>query len=173
MFYQITKEGSSAKLELLLARGFVYLKDPRAESLLNKFESNPETKSEATILRAIGLRNNQELEEAADVLGSALESSEAGLMLGKIHWKLGDYKHSLMAFLKGIHSDPHNWECLVYLGDYYQRHGDDPERARKCYQKALQINPASEKAGIGLSTAYRLLKNSVRISKRISEIGER
>lgn len=121
------------------------------------------TKVEATVLRAIHLKNQRKLDEALDVVGSALENSEAWLMLGKINWETGDYSHSLMAFLKGIHADPYNWECLVYLGQYYQRNVNDIERSRKCYQKALQINPNSEQAGIGLSTAYRLLKNGVSI----------
>ncbi|XP_012257142.2 tetratricopeptide repeat protein 37 isoform X1 [Athalia rosae] len=157
---QMTSEDSSTKIELLLARAYIYLQDPKAESLLDKLDSEPETKVEATVLRAIGLKNSQKLEEAADFLGSALESSEAWLILGKIHWEIRDYSHSLMAFLKSIHADRYNWECLVYLGHYYQRHGNDPEKSQRCYSKALQINPDSKEAGIGLSTAYRLLKNS-------------
>ncbi|CAD6233381.1 GSCOCG00007165001-RA-CDS [Cotesia congregata] len=99
-------------------------------------------------------------EEAIDVLGAILDTSEAWLILGTIYWKMSNYSHSLMAFLKGIHADPNDWECLVYLGHYYREHGNDLEKSRKCYQKALRINPNSEEAGSGLSTAYRLLKNT-------------
>ncbi|XP_046485171.1 superkiller complex protein 3 isoform X1 [Neodiprion pinetum] len=157
---RISRDSSSHKFKLILARVRVQLEDPKANDLLKELENYSETKVEATVLKAIALKNQKKLDEAADVLGSALENSEAWLVLGKIHWEMGDYNHSQMAFLKGIHADPYNWECLVYLGHYYQRYGKDLERCRKCYQKALQINPASEEAGIGLSTAFRLLKNS-------------
>ncbi|XP_046597387.1 tetratricopeptide repeat protein 37 isoform X2 [Neodiprion lecontei] len=157
---RISRDSSSHKFKLILARVRVQLEDPKANDLLKELENYSETKVEATVLKAIALKNQKKLDEAADVLGSALENSEAWLVLGKIHWEMGDYNHSQMAFLKGIHADPYNWECLVYLGHYYQRYGKDLERCRKCYQKALQINPASEEAGIGLSTAFRLLKNN-------------
>ncbi|XP_015592231.1 tetratricopeptide repeat protein 37 [Cephus cinctus] len=153
-------EAPSNKLLVLLARAYILLGDSRGLALLDHLESEPETKVEATILRAIHLKNCKNLEEAADVLGSVLETSEAWLMLGKIYWDMFNYRHSLMAFLKGIHADPYNWECLIYLGHYYREHGNDLERSRRCYQKALVINPSSEQAGIGLSTAYRLLKNT-------------
>ncbi|XP_023290658.1 tetratricopeptide repeat protein 37 [Orussus abietinus] len=149
----------SPKLKLLLARCYVMLDAPTVEDVLHNLESDSETKLESTILRAIHLERQKKFEEAADVLGSALETSEAWLNLGKIHWAMSDYSHSLMAFLKGIHMDTFNWECLVYLGHYYRERGNDLERSRRCYQKALQINPYSEDAGVGLSTAYRLLKN--------------
>lgn len=152
---------SSTKRQLIITRAYVNLGDPKAQEILDKLSNDPETKTEAAILKAINLKSEHNLEEAADVLGSALETPEAWLTLGKIHWAMSDFGHSLMAFLKGIHADPYNWECFVYLGHYYREHGNDVERARKCYQKALQINSNSEEAGIGLSTAYRLLKSSV------------
>ncbi|XP_046745121.1 tetratricopeptide repeat protein 37 isoform X2 [Diprion similis] len=157
---RISRDSSSHKFKLILARVRVHVEDPKANELLKELQNHSETKVEATILKAIALKNQKKLDEAADVIGSALENSEAWLVLGKIHWEMGDYNHSQMAFLKGIHADPYNWECLVYLGHYYQQYGKDLERSQKCYQKALQINPASEEAGIGLSTAFRLLKNS-------------
>lgn len=116
------------------------------------------------MLHAMDLLQKRHLEEAADVLGSILETSEAWLTLGKIHWEMADYGYSLMAFLKGIRADPNNWECLVYLGRYHQEHSKDYDRSRKCYQKALQINPNSEQAGSGLSLVHRLLKNNVSIN---------
>lgn len=150
-------------MKLLLARAYVLLEDSRAEDLLETLECDEETRIEATILRALALKNRKNYQEAADVLGSALETSEAWAMLGEINWLLAEYGHSLMAFLKGIHADPNNWHCLLYLGHYYRERGNDLEKSRKCYQKALRINPDSDEAGVGLSTAFRLLKNTVDI----------
>lgn len=78
---------------------------------------------------------------------------------------MAEYNYSLMAFLNGIKGDRYNWECLAYLGDYYRKYGNDMKRSRRCYQTALQINPNSEQAGIGLSTVYRHLKDQVSITR--------
>ncbi|XP_011495670.1 PREDICTED: tetratricopeptide repeat protein 37 [Ceratosolen solmsi marchali] len=147
----------SVKSSILRAHLYVLLRDPRAKDLINKLKDNPDTKVEAILLHAIDLLQQRHLEEAADVLGSILETSEVWLTLGKIHWEMADYGHSLMAFLKGIRADSNNWECLVYLGQYHQKHTKDYERSRKCFQKALQINPNSEEVGIGLSLVHKLL----------------
>lgn len=129
--------------------------------MLNSLETYNEIKLQALIIKALHLKKHKQLEEAIDVLELALENSEAWLLFGKIYWEMEDYNHSLMAFLNGIQADRNNWECMVYLGRYYREHGNDIERSRRCYHAALKINPNSEEAGIGLSTAYRLLKNTV------------
>ncbi|XP_034193237.1 superkiller complex protein 3 [Osmia lignaria lignaria] len=153
------KKYASAKLELVCARIAILLDDPDVHIKLNNLESKFETKVQANILRAFYLKRHKQFEEAVNSLDSALETSEAWLLLGTIYWEMAEYNYSLMAFLNGIKTDRYNWECLVYLGHYYREHGNDIERSRRCYQTALQINPNSEEAGIGLSTAYRLLKN--------------
>ncbi|XP_014213900.1 tetratricopeptide repeat protein 37-like [Copidosoma floridanum] len=150
----------SVKSHILRAHLCVLLNDSCAINLIQNLKNNPGTKTEGTILHAIYLLQEKHLEEAADVLGSILESSEAWMILGKIHWEMSDYGHSLMAFLKAICADPNNWECLVYLGQYHQEQSKDYERSRKCYQKALQINPNSNQAGIGLSLVHKFLKNT-------------
>ncbi|XP_017884078.1 tetratricopeptide repeat protein 37 [Ceratina calcarata] len=150
----------SAELELIRARIKILLNQSYAISdALNALESQRETIVQANILRALYLKQNKQFDEAINVLDSALESSEAWLLLGTIYWEMTEYNYSLMAFLNGIKADRYNWKCLVYLGHYYSKYGNDMERSRRCYQTALQINPNSEEAGIGLSTAYRVLKN--------------
>lgn len=150
----------SAELELIRARIKILLCQSYAISdALNDLESRRETIGQANILRALYLKQNKQFDDAINVLDSALESSEAWLLLGTIYWEMTEYNYSLMAFLNGIKADRYNWKCLVYLGHYYSKYGNDMERSRRCYQTALQINPNSEEAGIGLSTAYRVLKN--------------
>lgn len=150
-------------MKLLLARALSRLKDPKANDSLEELEKIEEARVEATVIRATALFVDGKLEEAADLIGSALESSEAWFIFGRINWELSNMSHSLMAFLKGLHADSNNWNCLLYLGHYYLEHASDLDRAKKCYLKALQINPTSEKAGVGLSTTYRLLKNTASI----------
>lgn len=159
IYEQHLKTHTSMQLDLIHARLSILLNQPNAYILLNNLESKHETKSQANILRALYLKQNKQLDEAVNVLDSVLETSETWLLLGIIYWEMAEYNYSLMAFLNGIKADRYNWKCLVYLGHYYREYGNDMERSRKCYQSALQINPNSEEAGIGLSTAYRLLKN--------------
>lgn len=143
----------------------VLLDEPDAVAAISTLESRDETKIQALIFKALYLMKRKRYEDAINALDMALENSEAWLLFGQIYWNMGDYNHSLMAFLNGFRADRNNWECMVYLGHYYRQHGNDIERSRRCYHAALQINPNSEEAGIGLSTAYRLLKDTVSMTR--------
>ncbi|CAL7935450.1 unnamed protein product [Xylocopa violacea] len=150
----------STQLELIRARIIVSMnKSDVIPVMLNNLESKCQSKIEISILRALHLKLNKKFDEAINVLDSGVQTSEAWLLLGTTYWEMTEYNYSLIAFLNGIKVDRYNWKCLVYLGHYYCQYGNDVERSRRCYQTALQINPNSEEAGIGLSTAYRLLKN--------------
>ncbi|XP_029662452.1 tetratricopeptide repeat protein 37 [Formica exsecta] len=157
---ELLKTEPSVQLQLIYARTSVLLDKPDAITVLSSLESQDEIKIQVLILKALYLKKNKQYEEAINILELALNNSEAWLTFGKIYWDMGDYNHSLMAFLNGVQADRNNWECMIYLGHYYREHGNDIERSRRCYHTALQINPNSEEAGIGLSTAYRLLKNT-------------
>ncbi|XP_011301228.1 tetratricopeptide repeat protein 37 [Fopius arisanus] len=157
---KLMKTGSSNRVTMLVARAEALLGISPSSTILEELERDPETRRDATILKAKILRDEGRLEEAADVLGSVLETAETWFMLGEINWALRNFSHALMALLKGVHVDPNHWQCLLYLGHYYRERTGDLEKARKCYQKALRINPNSIEAGARLSTAYRLLKNS-------------
>ncbi|OAD55841.1 Tetratricopeptide repeat protein 37 [Eufriesea mexicana] len=156
---QYLKVRPSTQLHLIHTRISILLNQSDAYILLNNLESQHNIKMEASILRALYLKQNKQFDEAVNILHSVLETSEAWLLLGVIYWEMTEYNYSLMAFLNGVKADRYNWECLIYLGHYYREYGNDLERSRRCYQTALKINPNSEEAGIGLSTAYRLLKN--------------
>lgn len=160
MCEELLKTESSVHLQLIYAWTNTLLDEPDAITVLSSLESQDEVKVQALIFKALYLKKYKQYEEAINTLELALNNSEAWLTLGKIYWDMGDYNHSLMAFLNGVQADRNNWECMVYLGHYYREHGNDVERTRRCYHTALQINPNSEEAGIGLSTAYRLLKNT-------------
>ncbi|XP_076761595.1 superkiller complex protein 3 isoform X2 [Xylocopa sonorina] len=150
----------STQLELIRARIIVLMNKSDAICImLDDLESKCKSKIGISILRALYLKQNKKFDEALNVLDSDIQTSEAWLLLGTIYWEMAEYNYSLIAFLNGIKVDRYNWKCLVYLGHYYCQYGNDVERSRRCYQTALQINPSSEEAGIGLSTAYRLLKN--------------
>ncbi|XP_032686665.1 tetratricopeptide repeat protein 37 [Odontomachus brunneus] len=157
---ELLKNDLSVQLQLIHARINISLDEPNAIDALGDLESQDEIKIQAFIIKASYLKKYGQLEEAINILELALESSEAWLLFGQIYWDMGDYNHSLVAFLNGVKADRNNWECMIHLGRYYRECVNDVKLSRRCYQTALQINPNSEEAGIGLSTAYRMLKNT-------------
>ncbi|XP_043502031.1 tetratricopeptide repeat protein 37 [Polistes fuscatus] len=157
---EILEKKSSLQVRLILARVNVLLNNDGILNELSDMESIPETRVEAGVLQALHYKIHNGLEQAVDVLGSSLATSESWSLLGEIYWEMTDYNHSQLAFLNSVQTDRYNWESFVYLGHYYLEHDKDIERSKKCYQAALQINPYSEKAGIGLSTTLRLLNDS-------------
>lgn len=152
----------SAQLQLIYARVNISLDNTCAVVALDNMKDQDVSKIQ--FLKALHLKKQKRYEEAINTIELVLDNSEAWLLFGKIYWDMEDHNHSLVAFLNGVQADRNNWECLVYLGHYYREYGNDIDRSRRCYHAALQINPYSEEAGIGLSTAYRLLKNTVSIN---------
>ncbi|KAG8237943.1 hypothetical protein J437_LFUL017317 [Ladona fulva] len=53
--------------------------------------------------------------------------------------------------------DPTSCTPFVFLGKLYYGIFRDKEKARRCFQKAFQLNPHSVEAGQGLSDTYRAL----------------
>ncbi|KAI4499739.1 hypothetical protein M0802_004995 [Mischocyttarus mexicanus] len=157
---EILNKEFTVRVKLILARVNVLLNNDGILKELGDMESMPDTRDEAVFLQALHCKIHNCLEQAVDILGSSLETSESWSLLGKIYWEMADYNHSQLAFLNSVQADRYNWESFVYLGHYYREHDKDIERSKKCYQAALQINPYSEKAGIGLSTTLRLLDDN-------------
>lgn len=58
---------------------------------------------------------------------------------------------------------PHIYSSFLQLGNYYRDVNNDLEKARRCYQKAFQLNPRSGETGISLSDVYRKLNCRVSI----------
>ncbi|XP_052248166.1 tetratricopeptide repeat protein 37-like isoform X1 [Dreissena polymorpha] len=70
------------------------------------------------------------------------------LNLAKCLWKMGTAReYSFTLLLKAAKLSPETSEAFLYLGHYYGQEGGDRIRARKCYQKAFDLDPSSEVAG--------------------------
>lgn len=82
------------------------------------------------------------------------ESSEYFLQLGETHFHLTHYSDALNAFLRATKLQPYNADCFYWLGKVYLENGDT-ERARKCFEKSVFLNPQQEQSVILLSTIYR------------------
>ena len=61
---------------------------------------------------------------------------------------------SLPFFLKAAKSSPSNPVSFLYLGHIYRDSGD-LDKARKCYLKSFQLDPAGMDAARELSDVYR------------------
>jgi tetratricopeptide (TPR) repeat protein len=77
---------------------------------------------------------------------------ELGLSVCQIYWRLGgelqrerQYAHA--QFLEAARIDPGLAGAFTYLGRYYLEVQKDDLRARRCFQKAVQLDPNDERAG--------------------------
>ncbi|KAL2895169.1 Tetratricopeptide repeat protein SKI3 [Bienertia sinuspersici] len=72
--------------------------------------------------------------------------------LGRLMWDRGEEWKEKAAehFLKAAKLNPQNGEAFRYLGHYYSRVCMDTQRALKCYQRAVSINPDDSLSGEAL-----------------------
>jgi len=69
---------------------------------------------------------------------------------GKFLWERGDQWKEKAAehFLVAAKLNPQNVDAFRYLGHYYSN--VDTQRALKCYQRAVSLNPDDSDAGVCL-----------------------
>lgn len=82
--------------------------------------------------------------------------------MGKIYFEMKEYQKALIYLLKAAKWDPQMGCTFLYIGHYYGLN-DNMDKARKCYEKALQLNPCDEEAGSALSDVYRITGKDVRL----------
>lgn len=75
---------------------------------------------------------------------------------GKCYFALENYQGSLNEILRATRIDPHNSDCFHWLGKVYTVN-NDTDRARKCFEKSVFLNPQHEQSVVLLSTIYRQL----------------
>jgi tetratricopeptide (TPR) repeat protein len=56
-------------------------------------------------------------------------------------------KYAQTALLQGARLDPNHAPTFTLLGHYYRLVERDAERARRCYQKAISLDPLESEAG--------------------------
>uniref|UniRef100_A0A6P7G2Q1 Tetratricopeptide repeat protein 37 n=1 Tax=Diabrotica virgifera virgifera TaxID=50390 RepID=A0A6P7G2Q1_DIAVI len=136
---------------------FINLKDyPTAQQLLDNLESQNELN--ARFLKAKLCKAQMKFDEALSILESDTpDITEWFMEIGLIYWTLKDYKKSLIPFLKASKCDPNNYICFLSLGNYYQKI-EDFDKARRCYEKAFNLNKSSQELVEKLSKIYTILK---------------
>ncbi|KAJ2059674.1 Superkiller protein 3 [Coemansia sp. S146] len=79
--------------------------------------------------------------------------------LGNAYWKMGDdwqqnKQYAYASWISAAKLDPSVSEAFSGLGKWYQQHGNDRDRAKKCFIKAVDLNRANGDAGQALAEMY-------------------
>ncbi|KMT19386.1 hypothetical protein BVRB_1g013820 [Beta vulgaris subsp. vulgaris] len=76
--------------------------------------------------------------------------------LGRLLWKRGEVWREKAAeqFLMAAKLNPQNGEAFRYLGHYYSCVCGDTQRALKCYQRAVALNPDDSHSGKALCNLF-------------------
>ncbi|XP_020629532.1 tetratricopeptide repeat protein 37-like isoform X2 [Orbicella faveolata] len=87
-------------------------------------------------------------------------------LLGKLYWEMNgnlraDKKKCLAQFLKAAKLDPYYSPSFLYLGHYHLKVLKDVSKASRCYQKAFDLDPNSNAAGIALGDSLMELEDEV------------
>ncbi|KAJ2161270.1 Superkiller protein 3 [Coemansia sp. RSA 552] len=104
-----------------------------------------------------------DLQSAAATLQKAIDV-EPGyaphhISLGSVYWQMGgtwqqDKQYAYTSWIRAARLDASASEIFSGLGKWYQRHGGDPERAKKCYTKAVDLDCTDAEAGQALAALY-------------------
>lgn len=132
----------------------------RYEKYMTLLSKDTRLETEKLLLEAMWLKQSGRNEKYTHLLTTMTERKvehyEAWLELGKLHFEKGDINAALQLILRATKLNqwcPTNYR---YLGLIYKTMGD-LTKARRCYQKAYQLNPGDTEAGIGLSDVFRIL----------------
>ncbi|XP_067002861.1 tetratricopeptide repeat protein 37 [Anabrus simplex] len=154
-------------MDVIACLARAYIASDRLEEAgkcISVVEDSEQHHATAMLLAALKFKKEGCLSEAEEQLEYAVSKepldSELWLELGKLLWEQGRRDESLPVFLKATKLDPNCYTCFVYLGHYYRHIGQDLDKARRCYQKAFQLNARDEEAGAGLSDIYRIQKHT-------------
>ncbi|KAJ2802701.1 Superkiller protein 3, partial [Coemansia guatemalensis] len=79
--------------------------------------------------------------------------------LGSAYWQLGgqwqsDRQYAYTSWLRAARLDAGIAEVFSGLGLWYQQHGDDTERAKKCLAKCMALDSTNGTAGAALADMY-------------------
>ncbi|KAH7962098.1 hypothetical protein HPB52_014424 [Rhipicephalus sanguineus] len=126
----------------------------KAEEVLSSLQEIGFESSRMKGAQARLLIQREQITEAQEILTNLEEKSpEATHLLALTHWKLGRYDEAVPIFLEAARLDPQDYRNFLYLGRHYFYHLKDVQKAVRCFQKAFQLNRASEEAGSLLSDA--------------------
>jgi tetratricopeptide (TPR) repeat protein len=101
--------------------------------------------------RAKGLEAVGEYEKARSL---APDLPGVNYQLGVLQSELHDYNKAVEAFQRELTVDPNSADAHYSLGAYYLGFGNDPEQARRHFEKTLQLRPTHLGGYLGLIKIY-------------------
>ncbi|KAH9524909.1 Tetratricopeptide repeat protein 37 [Bulinus truncatus] len=147
--------------ESVVIKSYVLLDQGKTEEAEICASYLPQDSLPVQTLKATILYSRKDFISALKILKKILleypENFKATLKLGQILWELRD-SHDLVdakqqcfvTLIKAAKLDPNYFESFLYLGYYYRDILHDKNKARKCFQKAYDLNPSSAEAGSAL-----------------------
>lgn len=154
---------SDAALHLIHARASIVLKHyEEAQVHLTEIGTPSPYAVKVTLLQTQIAALSGQKAQAVFVLESLAPEAkdcEVWLTLAKLHEELGKDDDVLTDLMEAARCEPHFWETFMLLGNYYRKLSTTAalDKARRCYQKALQLNPKSVEVGKYLSDVLLLL----------------
>ena len=175
---QETGEG----LDILHSLTEIYLKQGNlsgASEVIDKVAHLGGEENKVAALRGWYHFHLNDYKEAAQHLQIAIESSPNNskwhYWLASVWWKwsrddktLG--KNCFSTLLKAAKLDPYNSDIFLYLGYYYNSYLADSSKAKRCYQKAFDLDGENEDAGSALVDTLVALSEEEKASAILNQV---
>ncbi|XP_069945055.1 superkiller complex protein 3 [Cherax quadricarinatus] len=150
-----------------------------AEDDLEKLEEAFGEEFKLKLVSACLYRAQGKRQEAFQILDELVqehpECAEAHLELGRVYFEKGDLKNAQISCMRAGKLDSKLGQAFLYLGHIFRRQ-DVMEKAVKCYEKSLSLNPCDDETGAALSDIYRILgkyEANIHLLHRVTSEGGR
>lgn len=161
-------EANPSNMEILeyLTKSFIKLhKFTKANNCVEKMSQFENYAHVASYLNCLSLKYEEKMTACQENLEKLIVEAPnyfvSWLELGKIYFYQSSSSPSLSCFLKAAKLNQWCYLNFLYLGHCYLKMVGDLEKARRCYQKAFQLNPTSAEVGSHLSDIYQILGKKV------------
>ncbi|XP_026288453.1 tetratricopeptide repeat protein 37 [Frankliniella occidentalis] len=145
----LSEKNTDVAVHLLYARACVQLKNfEEAQKQFIEIGTSKTCSAKVTLLHAQILCLSGQSDKAAFVLesiASDAKDAEIWLALARLHGNSGKQNNVLTDLMEAARCEPFYWETFMLLGNQYKKISTPAslDKARRCYQKALQLNPKS------------------------------
>ncbi|KAK3911004.1 Tetratricopeptide repeat protein 37 [Frankliniella fusca] len=145
----LSEKNTDVALHLLYARACVQLKNfEEAQKHMTEIGAANTCAAKVTLLQAQILCLSGQSDKAAFVLESVAsdaKDAEIWLALARLHENSEKQNNVMTDLMEAARCEPFYWETFMLLGNQYKKLSNPAgfDKARRCYQKALQLNPKS------------------------------
>ncbi|CAL1530763.1 unnamed protein product [Lymnaea stagnalis] len=147
--------------ESFLIKSFVLLDQGNIDEAELSASYLPQEMLPVQTLKASILFEKMDYNAALKILENVLKEDPsdfiATLKLGQVFWALRESKEiaevqqkCFTTLLKAAKLDPNHFESFLYLGYFYKDIQQNLVKAKRCFQKAYDLNPGSDQSGCAL-----------------------